>query len=61
MADYPYTGRVSSTWFKLGFPLTYWSDVLELTAVLVDLGYGEDPRLRSAIQFVLDKQDELFH
>ena len=45
VADYPYTQRVSSTWFKLGFPLTYWSDVLETVANLVDLGYGDDPRL----------------
>jgi hypothetical protein len=55
-ADYPYTGRVSSTWFKLGFPLTYWSDVLETAGVLVDLGYGDDPRLANALQFVLSKQ-----
>jgi hypothetical protein len=57
-ADYPFTQRVSSTWFKLGFPLTYWSDVLELTAVLVDLGYGSDQRLENALAWVLDKQDD---
>ena len=57
VADYPYTERVSSTWFKFGFPLTYWSDVLETTAVLVKLGYGEDPRLAHAFQFILSKQD----
>ena len=49
---------MSSTWFKLGFPLSYWSDVLEITSVLVDLGYGDDPCLESAIQFILGKQDE---
>jgi hypothetical protein len=58
VADYPYTGRVSSTWFRLGFPLTYWSDVLETAGVLVDLGYGGDPRLANALQFVLSKQDD---
>ncbi len=57
VADYPYTQRVSSTWLKLGFPLTYWSDVLETTAVLVELGYGDDPRLSNALQFILGKQD----
>lgn len=56
-ADYPYTERVSSTWFKFGFPLSYWSDVLESTAVLVDLGYGHDPRLAHAFEFILSKQD----
>lgn len=57
MADYPYTKRVSSTWFKFGFPLTYWSDVLETTSVLLELGYGDDPRLSNALQFILSKQD----
>lgn len=38
VADYPYTQRVSSTWFKFGFPLSYWSDVLETVDVLVRAG-----------------------
>jgi hypothetical protein len=58
VADYPYTERVSSTWFKLGFPLSYWSDVLETTAVLVELDHGADPRLAHAFQMILDKQDD---
>lgn len=57
VADYPYSERVSSTWFKFGFPLSYWSDVLETTAVLVELGYGGDTRLAKALQFILSKQD----
>jgi len=57
VADYPYTERVSSTWFKFGFPLSYWSDVLETTAVLADLGYGSDSRLAYAIRLILGKQD----
>jgi hypothetical protein len=57
VADYPYTERVSSTWFKFGFPLSYWSDVLETAAVLVELGYGSDPRLDNALQLILSKQD----
>ncbi len=57
VADYPYTGRVSSSWFKFGFPLSYWSDVLEVVAMLGELGYGEDPRLKNALQFILSKQD----
>ena len=58
VADYPYTERVSSTWFKFGFPLTYWSDVLETVAVLAELGHGGDPRLAGALQLVLSKQDD---
>jgi hypothetical protein len=57
VADYPYTERVSSTWFKFGFPLSYWSDVLESTALLVESGYGSHPRLANALQFILGKQD----
>ena len=57
LADYPYTERVSSTWFKFGFPLSYWSDVLEITGLLAELGYGSDPRLENAVQLILSKQD----
>jgi hypothetical protein len=57
VADYPYTKRVSSTWFKLGFPMSYWSDVLETAANLVDLGYGFDPRLQPALEWILARQD----
>jgi hypothetical protein len=57
VADYAYTGRVSSTWFKFGFPLSYWSDVLEITMVLTELGYGRDPQLTEARQLILSKQD----
>jgi hypothetical protein len=56
-AAYPVTGRVSPSWFKLGFPLSYWSDVLETLAVLVAMGYGPDPRLADAVQWLLSKQD----
>lgn len=54
-ADYPYTERVSSTWFKFGFPLSYWSDVLEVAGLLVELGYGDDPRLQAALRLICDK------
>jgi hypothetical protein len=57
-ANYPSTERVSSTWFKFGFPMSYWSDVLETTSVLVDLGYGKDPRLAHVFEFILEKQDD---
>ena len=56
-ADYPYTKRVSATWFKLGFPLSYWSDVLETLSNLVEMGYGSDPRLKPALDWVAAKQD----
>ena len=55
--SHPLVGRISSTWFKFSFPLTYWSDVLETTAVLVEMGYAHDPRLANALQLILNKQD----
>ena len=58
VANYPYTKRVSSTWFKFGFPLSYWSDVLETTGVLVQAGYGQDARLANGFELVLSKQDD---
>jgi hypothetical protein len=57
VADYPFTGQISGSWFKFGFPLSYQSDILETTAALVTLGYGKDPRLEHAIDFILSKQD----
>jgi hypothetical protein len=57
-ADYPYTGRVSSTWFRPGFPLSYWSDVLEVVWILVRLGYASDPRLGRAMEWVLQRRDD---
>jgi hypothetical protein len=56
-ADYPYTGKIGTAWFKLGFPLSYWSDLLETLAALVDLGYGRDPRLAETYAWLLGKQD----
>lgn len=57
-ANFPYTERISSAWFKFGFPLSYWSDILETTDVLVDCGYGNDSRLAEVFQLILGKQDE---
>jgi len=57
-ADFPYTGKISSSWFKFGFPLSYWADLLEVLEVLADLGYGNDPRVSGLIQLILSKQDE---
>jgi hypothetical protein len=60
-ADYPMgwgNTRPSSSWFRLGFPVAYVSDVLQNLEVLVELGYGADPRVAPAIGWLLDKQDD---
>ncbi len=53
----PEGGKIGGAWFKLGFPLSYWSDLLELLAALVALGYGADPRLTPLVEWLLSKQD----
>ena len=56
VADYPNVRGISRRWFRLGFPLAYESDILEGLEALVELGRGEDPRVHSAIKWLLDKQ-----
>jgi hypothetical protein len=56
-ADYPYQERISSDWFKFGYPLSYTSDILEALDVLAGLGHVRDPRLASAVEFMLSQQD----
>ncbi len=57
-ANYPAGGgRVSSSWFKLGFPSGYVADVLQNLEVLAELGYAGDKRIKPAIEWLLSKQD----
>ena len=55
-ADYPTDTRISSTWFKLGFPSAYMADVLQVGEALADLGMARDPRLRGLVDLVLTRQ-----
>lgn len=61
VADYPTADNTkpNRSWFRFGYPVFYVTDVLQNLEVLVRLGCGGDPRLRSALELVLDKQDEL--
>jgi len=43
-------------WLRLGFPLMYQTDVLELLGILTSLGC-KDERLQDAVDLVLSKQD----
>jgi hypothetical protein len=57
-ADYPaYGDRVSSSWFKLGFPSGYVSDVLQCLEALAETGHAKDPRLSNAYDWLLSQQD----
>ena len=60
VADYPMglgNTRPSSAWFKPGFPSGYVADVLQVLEVLGELGYGADPRLDHAFEWLLSKRD----
>jgi hypothetical protein len=56
-AEYPYKDRISSSWFKLGYPMGYVTDVLLNLEALAEAGQGGDPRLDEAVAWVLSKQD----
>jgi hypothetical protein len=59
LADYPtgYATKPSSSWFRLGFPSGYVADVLQVLEAVCAAGYAHDPRLRPAVDWVLDRQD----
>ncbi len=59
VADYPFGmgNKPSSSWFRLGYPLGYIADVLQNLEALVALGQAQSPRLSSALELVIRKQD----
>lgn len=59
VADYPMPStdsKPSGSWFKLGFPSGYVTDVLENLEVLATLGHARDPRLATALDWVASQQ-----
>jgi hypothetical protein len=51
--------RVSKpSWLRLGFPLMYQTDMLEILGILTHLGC-RDGRMQEAVELVVSKQDEL--
>jgi hypothetical protein len=57
-AEYPYQERISSSWFKFGYPLGYVTDVLLNLEALTEAGVADGPRLDDAVALMLSKQDE---
>ncbi len=59
-ANYPcgWAEKPSGNWWKFGFPVFYVTDLLQLVEALVRLGYGHDPRLQDALDFIRSKMDE---
>ena len=50
--------KPSRNWWKLGFPVFYVTDLLQVVEALVEFGYGSDPRLANTIELIRNKQDE---
>lgn len=59
-SEYPsgWNDKPSSNWWKFGFPVFYVTDLLQNAEALVRLGLGKDSRLKNAITYIHDKQDQ---
>jgi hypothetical protein len=59
-ADWPTRlgDKPSRNWWKFGFPVLYFTDLLQVVEALVALGYGHDPRLANALELIRQKQDD---
>lgn len=49
--------KPSGNWWKFGFPVFYVTDLLQNVEALVRLGFGKDPRLVNALEYIRQKQD----
>jgi hypothetical protein len=61
MADYPMgygNTKPNGSWFRLGFPSGYVTDVLQVLEALAEAGAGRDPRLAHAVGWLLAQQDD---
>jgi hypothetical protein len=59
-AKYPTTNneKPNGSWWKLGFPTFYCTDLLQLAEALTRVGHGHDPRLKSVLDYIMSKQDD---
>lgn len=61
VADYPMgygNTKPNGSWFRLGFPSGYVTDVLQVLEALVEAGAGRDSRLAPAVEWLLAQQDD---
>jgi hypothetical protein len=59
-ADYPIgygNTKPNSSWFKIGFPSGYVTDVLQVLEALCEAGAAGDRRLGPAVRWLLAQQD----
>jgi len=50
--------KPNGSWFRLGFPSGYVTDVLQVLEALAEAGAGRDPRLAHAVDWLLSQQDD---
>lgn len=48
--------KPNGSWFRLGFPSGYVTDVLQVLEVLGELGHGKDPQLANALRWLESQQ-----
>ncbi len=63
-AEYPMgygSTKPNGSWFRLGFPSGYVTDVLQVLEALCDAGAAADPRLGPAVAWLLGQQDAEGH
>ena len=61
VADYPMgygNTKPNGSWFRIGFPSAYVTDVLQVLEALVEAGAARDPRLEHAVEWLLEQQDD---
>jgi hypothetical protein len=56
-AAWPYKDGINNTWWKFGYPAFYNTDLLQVAEALVEVGYGNDPRLATTLELIRSKQD----
>jgi hypothetical protein len=59
-ANYPTANdeKPNDSWWKLGFPTFYCTDLLQLAEALTLAGHGHDHRLQNVLDFIVSKQDD---
>ena len=61
VADYPMpygNTKPNGSWFRLGFPSGYVTDVLQTLEALCEAGAAADARLARAVDWLLEQQDD---
>ena len=58
-ADYPngWNDKPSGNWWKLGFPIFYVTDILQICQVMANFDMLSDPRMKNTLSLILEKRN----